>query len=93
MQISKLLIIDDSRSVLAFILDFFLDDEKYEVFTAENGKVALEVFDDEKDFECVIMDWEMPVMSGLETLVEIKKINPKISVIVMSAKNAFIWCN
>ncbi|MGY3803196.1 response regulator [Pigmentibacter ruber] len=87
MHVSKLLIVDDSKSVLAFILDFFLDDEKYEVFTAENGKVALEVFEDEKDIECIVMDWEMPVMSGLETLVEIKKINPKMSVIIMSANN------
>lgn len=87
MSITKLLIVDDSKSVLAFILDFFLDDENYDVQTAENGKVALEVLAEDENIDCVIMDWEMPVMSGLETLVEIKKQYPKMSVVIMSAKN------
>ncbi len=83
----KILIVDDSKSVLAFILDFFLDDENYDVLTADNGKTALEVLAEEKNIDCVVMDWEMPVMSGLETLVEIKKQYPKISVAIMSANS------
>ncbi len=83
----KILIVDDSKSVLAFILDFFLDDENYDVLTADNGKNALEVLAEEKNIDCVVMDWEMPVMSGLETLVEIKKLYPNISVTIMSANS------
>ena len=38
------------------------------VVTAENGREALERWQDAGPFDCILMDVQMPVMSGLEAL-------------------------
>lgn len=51
-------------------------DENSEVFYAPNGKVAIELAKEELP-DIIIMDWEMPVMNGIEAIEVIKK-TPKI---------------
>jgi len=68
----KLLITDDSitnRRILFKILS-----EDYEVISAENGKVALEVMQREQEtISALILDLVMPVMDGYEVLAEMEK--------------------
>ena len=52
---------------------------------AYNGNECLEVFgecEEEPDF--VIMDHQMPIKNGLETMKELLKINPKLKIIFIS---------
>ena len=51
--------------------------------TASNGKLAIEKLTDQ--FQAVLLDVEMPVMNGLETLKVIRKKFPDIRVIMVSA--------
>ncbi len=51
---------------------------------AANGKIALAMIDQVSP-DVVILDIEMPVMGGLETLVEMKRLHPQIPVVVFSA--------
>lgn len=84
----KLLFIDDSKSIHAFVKDCFASNSGVELITAYNGKVGLEILEDEGgDIDCIFLDWEMPIMNGIETLVEIKKLFPNIMVIMMTSKN------
>jgi len=58
--------------------------------TADNGKIGLETFQDriqkdEKQFDMVFMDMHMPVMDGLEASEKIRKIDPKIPIIAVTA--------
>ncbi|KAF8039274.1 hypothetical protein BT93_B1720 [Corymbia citriodora subsp. variegata] len=39
---------------------------------AENGKVAVDLFRSGKSFDVVLMDWEMPVMNGIEATKELR---------------------
>ncbi|XP_030475410.2 two-component response regulator 24-like [Syzygium oleosum] len=39
---------------------------------AENGKVAVDLFRAGESFDLVLMDWEMPVMNGIEATKELR---------------------
>lgn len=51
---------------------------------AENGKVGLELFKEHAP-EIIITDVNMPVMDGITMAAEIKAINPRTTIIVVSA--------
>jgi DNA-binding NtrC family response regulator len=76
------LITDDEisiRNILRDILEF----ENYEVKEAENGEDALDTV--KKDpVDLVILDIKMKGMDGIETLEQIKKVNPDLPVIMIS---------
>ncbi|MCL1942286.1 MAG: PglZ domain-containing protein [Candidatus Azobacteroides sp.] len=62
---------------------FFLEDKGYEVVTATNGQDALDLSRNEL-FDLIFLDENMPGLSGLETLVKIKEINPSIPVVMIT---------
>jgi DNA-binding response OmpR family regulator len=61
-----------------------IGDEFKKFITAVNGEDGLKKFKNEK-FDLVISDISMPKLNGLEMVKEIKKINPAIHVILLSA--------
>ncbi len=60
----NLLIIEDNVEMLAFLQSAFVN--KYNVFFAENGQIALEKLVDIPSLELIISDIMMPVMDGRE---------------------------
>ena len=63
---SKAMVVDDSRAI-RMILSRTLGELGYEVCQAPNGKEALELADRENGhISLVLVDWNMPEMSGLE---------------------------
>lgn len=70
---SKILIVDDDRAIVNFICDVLIE-ENYEVLSAFNGKSALEITQAELP-DLIILDWEMPIMDGIETLSFLKAID------------------
>lgn len=66
-----LLVDDDMRNV--FALSKILDEKGLKVIEAENGKVAVEKLEKEKDIDIVLMDIMMPVMDGYEAMRQIRK--------------------
>lgn len=76
----KLLVVDDSALMRRVVCDIILANEEFEVEdTAANGLEALELLM-KKSYSCVILDVNMPKMSGIELLRELSKrrINAKI---------------
>lgn len=51
---------------------------------ASNGKEAIDKLAANPDIELVILDIEMPIMTGMEALPHLLKINPKVKVIISS---------
>jgi two-component system chemotaxis response regulator CheY len=83
----KILLIDDSKTIQAFVRECFSNNKNIDLITADNGKIGLESLKDEDDVDCILLDWEMPVMNGIETLIEIKKKYPKITVMMLTVRN------
>jgi len=83
-MVMKILIVDDNLSITKMLSKMLSLDGSYEVDVANNGYQAM---DKMLSFnpQLVILDLSMPGMSGQETLVKIKEIDPNAKVIIASA--------
>ncbi len=77
-----ILIIDDDKSIRYSLRRIFERD--YNVLTASNGEEGLRIFS-QNPIDIIIMDIKMPERSGIEVLREIKEIDQKSLVILMTA--------
>ncbi len=77
----NILIVDDEigpRESLRMILK-----PNYNVFTAENGNEAIKIIQ-QINIDVATLDLKMPGLSGIETLKEIKRMDPDIMVIIIT---------
>lgn len=80
----RVFIVDDAVVVRKIVSDAISQEPDMEVVgTAANGKIALQRIPEIKP-DLVTLDVEMPEMGGIETLRELRKIMPKIPVIMFS---------
>ncbi|MCP5195766.1 MAG: chemotaxis response regulator protein-glutamate methylesterase [Gammaproteobacteria bacterium] len=81
----RIMLIDDSAVIRRLLTDVLTGDPQLEVVgSAQNGQIALEKLPTLNP-DLVILDVEMPVMDGLETLTEIRKRQPRLPVIMFSS--------
>ncbi len=75
----KILVVDDEQSVRQLGSDI-LTEQGFTVVTADDGRKALEKLRENPDVSLVLLDMVMPVMSGREACIEIKKlpVPPKV---------------
>lgn len=79
----RILVVDDEKNILK-LYQAELEDEGYEVVTANSGKEALEVFDRENP-DLVTLDILMPDMDGIQVLRYLKEKKPSVPVIMLTA--------
>ncbi|MEN6437219.1 MAG: sigma-54 dependent transcriptional regulator [Syntrophobacter sp.] len=79
----KILIVDDDQGLVHFLSRFFSRHD-YVVRSCSNGQRALEMVSEEP-FDLILLDYKMPAMNGLDTLREIRRVQVKTPVIVMTA--------
>lgn len=84
---TRILVVDDQAFVRETIRLMLEDRTAWELFEAENGKVALEVAKKEEP-DVVVLDLVMPVMGGLEAAYEIGHIAPNAKIIFVSSHYA-----
>jgi two-component system chemotaxis response regulator CheY len=72
----RILIVDDSIAMRQLEKKFLKEIGFSDVTEAADGLEALQLVASEK-FDMILMDWRMPVLSGLETLRQIKS-NPQL---------------
>ena len=83
-QKRKILVIDDEDTVRQTAKSA-LENYGYKVFVAANGKEGVRIFQELADeIDAVLLDMTMPVMSGEEALVRLKRIRPDIPVVLSS---------
>jgi len=83
MEKTNILVVDDLRNI-RLTLSGILEDRGYNVVTAEDGYQAIEAIR-ETHFNVILMDIKMPGINGVDTYIEVKKIDPKAVVIMMTA--------
>lgn len=81
----RILVIDDEQNLLQVVGDY-LRKNSFEVFTADRGRKALEMFDElEPDF--LILDLNLPDISGEDICREIRK-RSNIPILMLTAKTS-----
>jgi len=81
---SKILVVDDEEKV-CWAFEQFLKSEGHTALIASNAQDAIEMVTSESP-ELVIMDIKMPgSIDGLDAIIEMKKIDPNIYIIIMTA--------
>lgn len=80
----RLLVIDDDTKITDLFSDFFGD--RYDVETAQSGVDGLSAMLRRRP-DIVLLDINMPGMSGLQVLKDIKRLDQRIPVIMVTANN------
>ena len=79
----KVIVADDSQ-VMRMIIEKIVKALGYQAIHAGNGQEVLSVLEKgSKDIDLILLDWNMPVMNGLETLTRIKKISPDCDIPIL----------
>jgi CheY-like chemotaxis protein len=79
---AKILAIDDEQSIRN-LLDTLLRRKGYDVVLAESGQKGLELLRRERP-DVIILDLKMPEMDGLTVLRQIRTLDPKKPVIILT---------
>ncbi|PIP93832.1 MAG: response regulator [Bdellovibrio sp. CG12_big_fil_rev_8_21_14_0_65_39_13] len=63
----KILIVDDSKPIFMMVSQM-LKELGHDPIWAEEGQKAIQVLSEHPDVSLILLDWNMPVMNGLEFL-------------------------
>lgn len=85
----NLVLVVDDDPVVHKLLEHAFKADDYEVANCMNAEEAQEYLADHKEVQAIILDWEMPGMTGLEFLQHIKQIDKykDIPVIMLTGRN------
>jgi two-component system, chemotaxis family, chemotaxis protein CheY len=88
----RALIVDDSRFVRGFLRGM-LQERGFECAEAGDGQAGLDQLHDGAGFDLALVDWNMPVMDGLEMLKQLRAegfAEMKVMMVTTEAENEFI---
>jgi two-component system chemotaxis response regulator CheY len=88
----RALIVDDSRFVRGYLRNL-LEEKGIECEEAADGKLGLDRLHGDHVFDLVLLDWNMPVMDGLDMLKELRSEGfngIKVMMVTTEAENDFI---
>jgi two-component system chemotaxis response regulator CheY len=88
----RALIVDDSRFVRGYLRGM-LEEKGIECEEAADGEAGLEQLKHGPPFDLALLDWNMPVMSGLEMLQRVRTEGyggMKVMMVTTEAENAYI---
>lgn len=81
----RVLLVDDNEFIRTALVDFF-SFNGCEAFTAREGGEALGILQ-EKQFNLLITDLDMPLMNGIELIRAVRDLNMPITIIGMSGED------
>jgi DNA-binding NtrC family response regulator len=81
--LNKILIVDDDEKVRLIVMEN-LKDHGFLPIEASSGNKAIRVVETEKP-SLILLDFQMPGMNGIETMKEIKKKDPDVPIIFLTA--------
>jgi DNA-binding response OmpR family regulator len=79
----RILVVEDDEEMRSLLKDFF-EEDGFEIDSVSNGSEAFRRIAREP-FDLIITDIRMPGLTGLDILPGIKKLQPKVSIIVITA--------
>jgi CheY-like chemotaxis protein len=80
----KIILLADDEPMLSELLAELLETNDYSVIKVTSGKEVLRILTEEIKVDLAIIDYNMPGMSGLDTIAEIRKLNLNLPIILSS---------
>lgn len=68
----KILLVDDDPMILKMAEYILSRYKQYKIYQASSGRAALKLLKEETDIDLILLDVEMPLMDGIETLIRIR---------------------
>ncbi|OHD18037.1 MAG: hypothetical protein A2086_15895 [Spirochaetes bacterium GWD1_27_9] len=86
LEFYKVMIIEDSKTVRLMLKQILLSEKFNLIIEAENGIDAIQKLQNAPEKPDIIFsDVDMPGMNGIEAVAEIKKIDPKIKIVMATS--------
>lgn len=85
----KILLVDDDENIL-FLFGLALEDNGYEVQTANTGSEALSLFE-ANNFDLTILDYKLSDIDGLTLAGEMRKINDTAKIILVTGNQSMTF--
>ena len=83
----KALIVDDSQIMRRIIVSVLKKAGVNDIAEVSNGQEALDLLAQSNDIGLVLLDWNMPVMTGIETLKHIRTTNKQLPVVMVTTES------
>lgn len=85
----KILLVDDTKSVHSFVKMLLGSAKNIEVLSVYNGQEAMDLINkNHQQFDLCLLDWEMPILNGPQTLVSFSDIKVLFPIVMMTTKNS-----
>ena len=84
----KRILLAEDEEILRMLIVDTLEDEDYEIDEAADGQEALDLYNQNR-YDLIIVDYMMPVFSGLEVIEKIRRNaeNQHVKILMLSAKS------
>lgn len=81
----KILVVEDESAIREFVV-INLQRAGYDVTEADCGEKALQIYEENQDFDVAVLDIMMPGIDGLSVCKELRKQSNEIGIIMLTAK-------
>jgi CheY-like chemotaxis protein len=83
----KVLVVDDQAEIRSLVREVLADAGVTQVYEAQDGKAALQFVDADFDMvNLIICDWNMPGLSGIEFLRQIRTVFPDLPFLLVTGR-------
>ncbi|MEZ5814139.1 MAG: response regulator [Alphaproteobacteria bacterium] len=84
----KVLLVEDQGEARAMMRNMLVELGVTQIFEAANGREALTFLDSAFDFiDIIICDWNMPSMSGVEVLRQLRTVDPSMPFLMVTGRS------
>jgi CheY-like chemotaxis protein len=83
--LGKTILIVEDEAVNQYFFEKSLKKTRANLFFVKNGSDALSMFKENSEIDLVLMDVRLPGIDGIDTMAQIKQINPEIPIIIQTA--------
>ena len=83
----NVLVVDDEPQVMRTVREMLRDMGVEKTAPAKDGQEAVEIITGREDpFDLIIADWNMPRMSGLELLAQVRAADPNVAFLLLTGR-------